>query len=227
MDIVATRLWPIILFWCGGGGPGQSKFFASRPGHGNECWKWILAQEAAGVKNHAYGAPQKRTCVHGQLRRGGGPWHGPPETLREGKKWVVLDFLLPGFFSSAAGEAKGLANFTVGPAIPGSAGCGLATREIPCLSVDLRGERHRRGQFRRVIPRTQWRSYRGEFTARVRPDAYCGPVTPRRLDVILIRQRAAQLRRTEKSKSNSEIGNLAGGPCGKWRPRSWKDEGGP
>jgi len=97
----------------------------------------------------------QRTCVHGPRSERGSPWAMVlRKTYGWEKMWVCVDFLFDqGFLFKRCREAKGLRQFTVGPAIPGSldAGPWPTGGNSPVLPLILRGAAHRSGAVCRVV----------------------------------------------------------------------------
>ena len=124
-----------------------------------------------------------------------------------GEKIVVCGFSFDHGSFQALQRGKGLRQFTVGPAIPGSLDAVLAAAGIPLFAVDLRGAPSS-GAVAEWLNTPQPMRSIGAIYSESAPDAYFGPVTPHSFDVILFVNRTTAAHENPK---HSEI-EFRGGP---------------
>jgi len=120
---------------------------------------------------------------------------------------VVCGFSFDQGSFQALQRGKGLRQFTVGPAIPGSLDAALATAGIPLFAVDLRGAPSS-GAVAEWLNTPQPMRSIGAIYSESAPDAYFGPMTPHSFDVILFVKRTTAAHENPK---HSEI-EFRGGP---------------
>ena len=124
-----------------------------------------------------------------------------------GEKMVVCGFSFDQGSFQALQRGKGLQQFTVGPAIPGSLDAALAAAGIPLFAVDLRGAPSR-GAVAQWLNTPQPMRSIGAIYSGDTPDAYFGLVSPHSFDVIFFVERTTAAHENPK---HSEI-ELRGGP---------------
>ena len=124
-----------------------------------------------------------------------------------GAKMVVCGFSFDQGSFQALQRGKGLRQFTVGPAIPGSLDAALAAAGIPLFAVDLR-RAPSSGTVADWLNTPQPMRSIGAIYSESAPDAYFGPVTPHSFDVILF------VRRTSAAHENPKFSEIEfrGGP---------------
>ncbi len=101
-----------------------------------------------------------------------------------GEKMVVCGFSFDQGSFQALQRGKGLRQFTVGPAIPGSLDAALAAAGIPLFAVDLRGAPSS-GAVAEWLNTPQPMRSIGAIYSDSAPEAYFGLVSPHSFDVIL------------------------------------------
>jgi len=165
--------------------------------------KWILEQEGPESKimlwahnGHVSTAPL-----------GDGESMGAILRKTYGEKMVVCGFSFDQGSFQALQRGKGLQQFTVGPAIPGSLDAALAAAGIPLFAVDLRGAPSS-GAVAQWLNTPQPMRSIGAIYSGDTPDAYFGLVSPHSFDVIFFVERTTAAHENPK---HSEI-ELRGGP---------------
>jgi len=165
--------------------------------------EWILDQEGSESKimlwahnGHVSTAPLGEGKSMGMVLR-----------KAYGEKMVVCGFSFDQGSFQALQRGKGLRQFTVGPAIPGSLDAALATAGIPLFAVDLRGAPSS-GAVAEWLNTPQPMRSIGAIYSESAPDAYFGPMTPHSFDVILFVKRTTAAHENPK---HSEI-EFRGGP---------------
>ena len=165
--------------------------------------KWILEQEGPESKimlwahnGHVSTAPL-----------GDGESMGTVLRKTYGEKMVVCGFSFDQGSFQALQRGKGLRQFTVGPAIPGSLDAALAAAGIPLFAVDLR-RAPSSGTVADWLNTPQPMRSIGAIYSESAPDAYFVPVTPHSFDVILF------VRRTTAAHENPKFSEIEfrGGP---------------
>ena len=155
--------------------------------------KWILEQEGPESKimlwahnGHVSTAPL-----------GDGESMGAVLRKTYGEQMVVCGFSFDQGSFQALQRGKGLRQFTVGPAIPGSLDAALAAAGIPLFAVDLRGAPSS-GAVAEWLNTPQPMRSIGAIYSDNNPDAYFGLVSPHSFDVIFFVERATAARENAK-----------------------------
>ena len=135
-----------------------------------------------------------------------------------GEKMVVCGFSFDQGSFQALQRGKGLRQFTVGPAIPGSLDAALAAAGIPLFAVDLRAAPSS-GAVAEWLNTPQPMRSIGAIYSDSAPEAYFGLVSPHSFDVILFVKHTTAAHENPKY---SEIELRRGAIMGKWSSRSWR-----